>query len=188
MATDPPADAAGDLYFHPGHTWVRVSQDGLVSVGMSDFASNFAGSPRKVALPERGDRLRQGEPAWTVSSKGERELTQVMPVDGTVLAVNKDLHRDPDLVQQSPYGKGWILCAKPRHLPDALANLMHGTTAAAWMDSSRQTLLAHLATAMGTVAHDGGEWAAGFGDRLEDADWETVKREMFPPAEPPRGR
>jgi len=181
------ASSSGNLYFHPGQTWARVAPNGLVTVGVTEFASSFAGSLSRVKLPARGGRLEQGEPAWTLVSDRNRRLTQVMPVEGKVIAVNKKLREDPALLQESPYENGWLLCVRPRRLQDTLSNLLHGKSADAWKTSSREALVSRLAPALGTVAHDGGEWAAGFGDRLDDDDWEAVKADLFPDAEPPRG-
>ena len=84
----PLAAGAGRLagfLFHPGHTWAHVHQDGLVSIGTTDFASNFAGDLSAVELPKEGRRIRQGERAWTFISTKNRRLEQTMPVDGRVV-------------------------------------------------------------------------------------------------------
>ena len=112
-----------DLFLHPGHTWVRPTSDGLVSIGASGFACNFAGNPRRIKLPRVGRRLHQGETAWTLRSNRGRILDQAMPIRGKVVAVNEALRSDPTLAQRSPYDAGWILRVRPRDLPGGLRSI-----------------------------------------------------------------
>jgi glycine cleavage system H protein len=169
--------------FHPGHTWVRVHEDGLASVGVTDFAANFAGDVCGIELPNEGDRLQQGQPAWTLVSARKRHLQQLMPIDGRVLAINRDLLRDPDLAQRDPYEAGWILRVRPRNLPSNLSNLLPARAARAWIDATRARIAAQLNPSLGSLAYDGGEWAAGFGDRIEDPEWEELRQDLFPASE-----
>jgi glycine cleavage system H protein len=172
-----------DLLHHPGHTWVRVHDDNLVSVGATDFAMHFAGQLAAAKLPKEGARLQQGDPAWTLISTRGRQLPQQMPIEGKVLAVNDELIRHPELGQRAPYDKGWILRVRPRDLKNNIRNLFSGTAAAIWNDAARASITRRLSPALGALAHDGGEWFEGFGDRLDDGDWEALRRELFPTAE-----
>jgi glycine cleavage system H protein len=178
--TGPPATGAADLFLHPGHTWVRPAPDGLISIGVSDFAAHFAGELSGVEMPREGTRLGQGDLAWTLISRKQRRLTQVMPVDGEVVAVNSELARDPGLLQRSPYQDGWIVKARARRLGENLRNLLHGRAAKMWLEGSRTSLTAQLSPALGVLAHDGGEWITGFGDLLPDDQWNELRKQLFP--------
>lgn len=168
-----------DFLFHPGHSWVYVHDSGLASVGTTDFAANFTGLLSKVKLPKEGAHIRQGESAWTLVSERERLLDQVMPIDGKVVAVNREVLEDPTLAQRSPYENGWLLRVRPRDLPSSIRNLLPGTAAKTWIDTIRDRIAAQLSSGLGVLAHDGGEWTTGFGDRLEDTEWENLKEEFF---------
>lgn len=171
---------SSDFLFHPGHTWVFVHDDNLVSVGATRFASNFAGHLASVNVPREGARLRQGDSAWTLVSARDRRLRQTMPIDGKVVAVNQELLEDPDLANDSPYEKGWILRVRPRDLQNSIRNLLTEGAARAWIDATQSKITAQLSPALGAVAQDGGEWSSGFGDRLEDSDWDALRRDLFP--------
>lgn len=151
-----------------------------MAVGADDFAPGFAGELVSVEVPKVGTRLRQGEPGWTLISRRGRRLTQVMPVEGEVVEVNRDLLREPDLLQWSPYKLGWILRVRPRHLRESLSNLLRGTLAKTWMEAVKSQVTTRLSPALGTVATDGGTWNAAFGDQLDDDQWEFLKQELFP--------
>lgn len=174
-----PGQPSADFLFHPGHTWVYVHDDGLVSVGATDFATNFAGQLSAVEMPGEGARLHQGDSAWTLVSAKDRRLDQVMPIEGKVLAVNSDLLENPELAQSSPYEEGWILRVRPRELKSSIRNLLSAEASRIWIDATRTKISALLSPALGALAHDGGQWIAGFGDRLEDSDWENLKQDLF---------
>ena len=164
-------------YLHPGHAWVRFAPDGMATVGATEFAANFVGALEDVELPHEGRVLRQGEPAWTLVSAKNRRLTQAMPVDGEIVEVNRDFKAGAG-GRSSP---DWILRVRPARLAENLQNLVSGSLADAWEEVAGLKLNAALAPALGRIAHDGGVWMENFGDRIEDADWITLRRDLFPP-------
>jgi glycine cleavage system H protein len=178
LAAVPQADSP--LYLHPGHVWVSVAPDGLAVVGASDFAANFAGALSEVELPREGTRLRQGEPAWTLVSARHRKLTQVMPVDGEVVAVNREILGDLGLINRAPLREGWILKVRPTRLAESLKSLFTGPLADTWKEVAGLRLNAMLAPALGRVAQDGGVWVARFGDMLDDSVWNAMREDLFP--------
>jgi hypothetical protein len=131
--------------------------------------------------------LHQGEPAWTLVSSRHRRLRQEIPIEGKVLAVNETLLKDPGLVQRSPYAAGWILQVRPRNLQNSIRNLLPGTAAGGWVDAARVAISRRSSPSLGALAHDVGEYGADFADRLDDADWEAIKRELFPTTDPLSG-
>ena len=175
------AKAVGELFVHPGHTWIRVHGDDLVSVGATDLASNFAGILSTVALPREGERIGKGEPAWALVSKKNRQLKQLMPIKGRVVAVNESLRDNPHLTQQSPYEEGWILRVRPRGLKKSLGEFLPFAAARSLIDEALARITRRLSPELGPVANDGGEWVRGFGDRFDDAQWKVLKDELFPP-------
>lgn len=179
-----PQEPPDDLWYHPGHTWVRVHNDNLVTIGATALASNFVGDLAAVMPPREHSRLKQGQPAWTLSSRKGRRLTQVMPLDGKVLALNHALLTDPNQIQREPYDSGWILLVKPSNLERCLTSLLPATAARAWVDVLGTRLNARLASAPGIQAFVGGAWATGFGDELDDALWNDVRTGLFPGASP----
>lgn len=173
-------EPTSDFFFHPGHTWAHRRADELVEVGTDAFAPRFLGRLAQVLLPRPGTRFRQGDPAWAFVSAGGRELAMAMPVDGEVVAVNRRLLSEPDLVQRAPYAAGWVLRIRPVELAANLQNLMPASSARDWLDAIRSRLTTRLAPALGLVATDGGEWAEIFGDQLDESTWESLKGELFP--------
>ena len=114
-------DLPDALRYTQDHEWAESTQDGI-RCGISDYAQNQLGDIVYVELPQVGETLEKGEEFGTVESvKAVAEL--YMPLGGKIIAVNVELEDSPQLVNQDPYGKGWMLEIKPSD-PGELEALM----------------------------------------------------------------
>ena len=96
-----------DLRYLESHEWARRDGD-TVRVGITDFAQDELGDVVFVELPDTGDELAQEEEFGVVESiKAVSDL--YAPVGGEVAAVNEELFDAPELVNDDPYGEGWML-------------------------------------------------------------------------------
>lgn len=101
-----------DLKYLKSHEWARVEPDGTVTVGISDHAQDALGDLVFVEVPEVGTKLQQGGAAAVVESvKAASDV--YTPVSGEVIANNGSLAGTPELVNQDPYGAGWLFRIKP---------------------------------------------------------------------------
>lgn len=101
-----------DLRYARTHEWLRTLADGTVEVGISDHAQHALGDLVFVEVPEVGRVLAAGDACAVVESvKAASDV--YTPVGGEVTAVNTQLSGAPELVNQDPYGAGWILRLKP---------------------------------------------------------------------------
>ncbi len=100
-----------DLRYEESHEWIQTS-DGSVRVGISDFAQDELGDVVYVELPDEGDDLTKGDEFGVVESiKAVSDI--YAPVSGTVTAVNEALFDEPELLNDDPYGEGWMLELDP---------------------------------------------------------------------------
>ncbi|MBQ3673843.1 MAG: glycine cleavage system protein GcvH [Paludibacteraceae bacterium] len=89
------------------HEWVRVEGDEAF-VGITDYAQSELGEIVFVDVPTEGEALAQGEVFGSIEAvKTVSDLN--MPLSGEVLEINADLDAQPELVNNDPYGKGWII-------------------------------------------------------------------------------
>ena len=95
-----------DLRYASTHEWVRVEGD-IVITGISDHAQDALGDLVYVEAPEVGDTVTAGEQAGIVESVKTASDIHA-PVSGEVIEVNTALEDDPEIVNEDPYGKGWI--------------------------------------------------------------------------------
>ncbi|KPJ60219.1 MAG: hypothetical protein AMJ46_07845 [Latescibacteria bacterium DG_63] len=121
-----------ELYYHADHAWARKNDDGTVTVGINEFYFKLAGDTTYVDLPDEGDDVEQGETCGKVqSSKWVGKL--VAPLSGEIAEINEALEDNPLLLNQDPYGKGWVMKLEPSALDDELGILFHGGTIEPWL-------------------------------------------------------
>jgi len=94
------------------HQWVLLLDDGLALIGITDFAQDQLGPIVYLELPEAGESLEEGEPYGVVESmKSSSDL--FTPLGSVVIAVNSDAEDEPSVVNDDPYGAGWMLRVRP---------------------------------------------------------------------------
>ena len=167
-----------NLRYHPGHTWALSESPNLVRVGLDDFASKLIGKIERIALPQRGQWVRQGQKIWTVYRDGS-SVDMVSPIEGTVAEINEAAARDPESARTDPYGEGWLLAV---HSPDAktnFRNLLGGALARWWTEESAGRLQKRMPMALGALAQDGGVAMDNVTAHMPDQDWATLAKEFF---------
>ncbi len=109
------------LYFAKSHEYVKVEGD-IGFVGISNFAQEELGDIIKVILPEKGKVVNAGDEVCFVESPKESAKVY-SPVSGEIIEVNEKLDDTPELINEDPYGEGWIYKIKLSN-PDELKSLM----------------------------------------------------------------
>lgn len=112
----------GDLKFAPSHEWVRVEDDGSITIGISDHAQEQLGDLVFVETPEI-DSVCDAEDGVAVVESVKAASDIYAPVAGTVIDANQDLADNPELVNSDPYGSGWIFKMQPEDL-EAVEDMM----------------------------------------------------------------
>ncbi len=99
-----------DLKYSQSHEWVKVDKD-IATVGITDFATKQLTDLVYVELPSMGAKVTRGSSFGVVESvKAVSDLHS--PVSGTVVKVNEKLSKEPEIINQDPYGKGWMIKVK----------------------------------------------------------------------------
>ncbi len=164
------------IHLHPGHTWARLDADGLVSVGADDFAHKLVG-PSTFDLPPLGAKVAQGEPALEMGD-GERRVSMLSPVDGTVVAVNAAA-RERANGTDDPYGAGWLFKVKAPRLAANLRQLFADAPAHQLLEQASEQLAMRMSPELGRVLQDGGAPIHGIGRALAGDDWDALARSFF---------
>ncbi len=95
-----------DLKYHKEHTWVRLSGKKAI-IGITDYAQEQLGDIVYIDLPEVDSEVEaNAEMAEIESTKATSSV--IAPVTGVVIEVNEDLAESPEIINEDPYGKGWI--------------------------------------------------------------------------------
>ena len=119
-----------DLYYHKEFMWCRVEGD-LAVVGLIDFAQQLSGDISFVEMPLEGDAVSQNDEVGTVET-GKWVGKLFAPVSGTIESNNENLYDDPTVINQDPYGEGWIFKIKMSDSSE-LDNLMKIDDAMKWL-------------------------------------------------------
>ena len=101
-----------DLRYAENHEWARLETDGLVRVGISDYAQDQLGDIVFIDLPDVGRTLAAGEAFGEVEST--KSVSDVYsPLAATISAVNEALVDAPEEINSDPYGEGWFIVIQP---------------------------------------------------------------------------
>jgi glycine cleavage system H protein len=108
-----------ELKYTKDHEWVRI-EDGIATIGITEFAQRELGDIVYVEVETVGETISAGEVFGTVEAvKTVSDL--FMPVEGEIIEFNEELESSPELVNDSPYGEGWMIKVKiTADLPDDL--------------------------------------------------------------------
>jgi glycine cleavage system H protein len=124
------------LYYTKDFEWLKIEGD-KVRVGVTDYAQKQLREIVYAELPAPGGGIKQNDPYGTVESvKAVSDL--VAPISGTIEQVNGEVQSKPELLNEDPYNKGWLLIVKPLNLQAELANLMDFNKAVEWHKSLKK--------------------------------------------------
>ena len=160
-------------YLHPGHTWMRLEADGMVRIGIDDFAHRLLGPLERIEAPLIGKKVRQRRTDMTMV-RGIHTAAVRSPVSGVVTAVNGkilDGHALPDL---DPYSEGWIIMVYASHLPNELCALMINEETGNYMKGEAEALYGMIEETMGPLAADGGEPTHDIFGSLPELGWQRL--------------
>jgi glycine cleavage system H protein len=166
------------LRFHTGHGWAMRERSRLARVGVDEFGAALLGGVDRIEMPKPGHWLRQGQKAWTFYRNGEK-TEMVSPVEGEVVEVNQDVLKNPSLLRNDPYGRGWLMAV---HVPDeesVMRNLLPVHLVKEWIRNCAEKLFAKQPQLAGPVMADGGRPIENLGAGFPGTSWKEITQEFF---------
>ena len=118
------------LCYHKEHFWARI-EDGSVRFGATDYGQKALREVVFVELPEAGDEVQQDEAYGTLESV-KAVVDIIAPLSGVVKEVNEELLDNPALINEDPYGEGWLITITPSDLEGEIGNIMDFDAAVKW--------------------------------------------------------
>ena len=110
-----------NLSYTEDHEWVGPNEGDGVKVGITDYAQDSLSDVVFVELPNVGDTYQRGE-VMAVAESVKAASDIYAPIAGKIIAVNDKLEESPELVNESPYGSGWMVVIEPSEDMSALIN------------------------------------------------------------------
>ncbi len=121
------------LYYSKEFFWVRI-ENGKARMGITDYAQKQLREIVFAELPSAGGAITQNEPFGSLESvKAVSDL--IAPLSGTIEQVNEEVASKPELLNEDPYGKGWLIVVAPNNLDAELKALMDLNASVEWHKS-----------------------------------------------------
>jgi glycine cleavage system H protein len=174
--------APDTLRYHAGHAWLQRERRNIARAGADEFAAALAGDVSKIELPKPGQWVRQGQKAFTLYRNGET-TEMVSPIEGEVIEVNQEVVKNPALLREDPYGRGWLMTVNVPDEESTTRNLIPRNLVRNWMRDSVERLYAMQAATAYATAADGGEPARDLLAGMPEVEWEKVTKQFFLTAE-----
>lgn len=167
-----------ELAYHPGHTWVMDEGRNVARIGLDEFAVRLLGKVESLRLPQLNRWIRQGQKIVALTRGGET-VEMLSPIEGEIIAINREAIENPDVVRHDPYGKGWLLAVKAPQIETNWKNLLTGRLAVRWMEEAAERLRGLVPQLAGAVAQDGGLPVSDVTAHLDGRRWSEVTKEFF---------
>ncbi len=118
------------LYYSKDWMWIKI-EDGKARVGITDYAQKQMREIVFAELPSVGDEVSKDEAFGTLESvKSVSDL--ISPLTGKVVEVNEKVTESPEVINEDPYGEGWLIVIEPSNLEEELKTLMNFEQAVEW--------------------------------------------------------
>lgn len=167
----------GGVFISEGHCWASVNQNGIVKIGIDDFAKKLIGRIDNINFPNIGMSVTKGQPLFKIN-QGNRSISFIAPVSGVVKSVNHVLAEDLEFLDFTPYEKNWICSIDADHLDIELPQLKIGKTAVDYYQKEIDKYIALIKEkAKEEVASNELYW--GQLENLDEKDWYFIVSEFF---------
>ena len=109
------------LHYHKNHTWAYLEKSGSARIGLDDLLLHMTGGVSVDFLEKEGEKVKRGE-LVAMLKKEDRNLKISSPVSGEIRKLNQSVKQNEGLINQDPYGKGWLYLVKPEHWKEESMN------------------------------------------------------------------
>lgn len=111
-----------DLLYTESDVWVKIRNDGSL-IGITDFLQKRGGDAIFVQLPKKGKIVRRGDEVSSLETI-KAVVSVTSPFDGIIVEENSTLDDKPELINEDPYGDGWLVLVAPSHLEEDRQHLV----------------------------------------------------------------
>ena len=171
--------APDSVFLTRGQTWVRMTTDGLMRVGVNDLVAQAIGDVTSVWIAAPGSKVRAGEPIMKLHV-GDRDLVVAAPGDGTVEGFNERTVSAPWVVAQDPYRTGWLVSVLPDNYEATIAPLCMGATANVHLEKEMSRFVEFVAACRGErVTAKTALPVRGALAQLDDAAWRSFQKNFL---------
>jgi len=165
-----------NLHYHPKHAWVELIKDGIVRIGLDDFAQKLIGDVTEVSLPEKGEVVNERKFALSIKC-GKKDVKLRSPIAGKIKDTNGELKKDLSLLIKDPYGS-WLFALEPYDLETSLQKLLVGDDAKWWLEMEAERLHHRIERDIGVTVADGGALVNTV-EKLDKSEWKDLVKDFL---------
>ena len=176
------------IFHSKNHSWAFLEKSGSALVGVDDFLLNITGELRIRLLKKPGERVRKGE-LMAELDQNDKSLKVFSPISGTIVTINPGLEANTALLNNDPYGQGWLYNVKPSLWIEEIPSFLMAEDATNWLSKELIRYKDFLATRLSRyspetamiVLQDGGELAENSLSELPNDLWLDFQQEFLNP-------
>jgi len=174
------------IYYSKNHTWTYMEKSGSAKVGLDDLLLHITGEVKINSMKRSGEAVKKGDVIAEILQK-DKHLRVLSPISGEILTFNTDLHDNPGLLNNDPYGKGWVCNIKPSAWIAETSSCYLAEDAVAWSKRELGRLKDFLGevslrqtpgTAM-VILQDGGELCDKPLSELPEEVWQKFEKSFL---------
>jgi glycine cleavage system H protein len=171
------------LFYSKNHTWTHLERSGNAKVGLDDLLLHITGDVKLNNLRSTGDIVKMGDPLAEINQNG-KILKITSPVSGEIMSTNSLLEKTPGVMNEDPYGKGWICTIKPAKWISETNSYYLAEEAIAWSRKELIRFRDFLAVSVDkyspetsmVILQDGGELCDKPLSELPDEVWQDFQK------------
>lgn len=176
------------IFFNKNHTWAYLEKSGTAKVGVDDLLLHITGELSIRHLKNPGEHVRKGELMAEMDQKG-KSLKVFSPITGTIVNSNPELDLNRDLLNNDPYGQGWLYNIKPSLWVEEIPSFLMADDATQWLNQELIRYKDFLALKMQkylpdpslVILQDGGELLDNSLSAMPDELWQDFQKEFLNP-------
>lgn len=174
------------LFYSKNHTWAHLEKSGIADVGLDDFLLHITGDVKFSNLKKPGNFINKGELLADIDQNGK--LLQIYsPLSGRIMNTNTMLYESPGVINEDPYGKGWIYKIKPSEWIAETDSYYLAEDAIAWSKKELERFKDFMAVSMKkyspetsmVILQDGGELRDQPLSELPNEVWQDFQKSFL---------